>query len=129
MPSASLFIALVAMGGLCAARAAGASQIEPDVPAPANALSVVERELSDPDQPQRGLVLPMTNSMPLTSASPEVQEDASRLVTPAAESAEPIPVPLPPGAVTGFIGLGGAALARWWWTRRQPRGATPGFRR
>jgi hypothetical protein len=129
LPSASLLAALIALSGLSVSRAVGASQIEPEVRAPVNELSVVERELSDPDHPRRGLVLPMLDTMPLSSASPEARAGAERAIASADESAEPIPVPLPPGAMTGFIGLGGAALARWWWTRRQPRGATPGFRK
>lgn len=69
-----------------------------------------------------GLVLPISNPLPLAAQQPDIFHDSS-FSTLAGDfdgvPVEPIPVPLPPGVATGMIGLVAAAIARYRWRLRR----------
>ncbi len=69
-----------------------------------------------------GLVLPISNPTTPESERSELFRDSSFSTLSddfGATPVEPIPVPLPPGAATGLIGLVAAGIARYRWKLRR----------
>lgn len=83
--------------------------------------SVVTESLSNPIS-GTGLVLPISNPIPLAAQQPDLFHDESFSTVESdfnGVQIEPIPVPLPPGFATGLIGLVAAAIARYRWRLRR----------
>ena len=97
---------------------ARASVVEPAGPGTAESATTAAFELTSAYDAPTGLVLPISNPLPLSTGSGFDPATGATYQLGAVPPA-PIPVPLPPGLAMGAIGLVAAGIARYRWNARR----------